>query len=136
MSRLPGRHGGLPLLGAGLAAIVGIVGLLLAVRAYNADAGGRSAPATTHYRTVEAALRARLSHQYLAYRWVKCTTMPQRFKGIQVSRCNVNFGDPHIVPYCAVLVGGLLITDRENQAVDCGSRVTADEQGKNLIPGD
>jgi hypothetical protein len=55
--------------------------------------------------------------------------MHRRFDGREISRCNVDFGDPHVVPYCAVLIGGRLITDRENPALDCGSRVRADEQG-------
>jgi hypothetical protein len=61
--------------------------------------------------------------------------MRRRFRGAQVSRCNVNFGDPHIVPYCVVLVGETLVTDRENRAIDCGSRVKADEQANNPTLG-
>jgi hypothetical protein len=55
--------------------------------------------------------------------------MHKRFAGAEMSRCNVDFGDPHVVPYCAVLVRGTLIADRENPALDCGSRVKADERG-------
>jgi hypothetical protein len=122
---------------AGSAVVAGVltVSLVVSVMAYRAYAGSRPAPAMPHYRTVEAALRARLSSQYLSYRWVVCTTMHQRFKGIRVSRCNVNFGDPHIQPYCAVLVGGALITDVENPGVDCGPRVRASEQGISATPG-
>jgi hypothetical protein len=105
------------------------VSLVAAVMAYRAHAGSGSSTVTVRYRTVESALRARLRSQYLAYRWVVCTTMSRRFRGVHVSRCNVNFGDPHNQPYCAVLVDGSLITDVENHAVDCGPRVKAEEQG-------
>jgi hypothetical protein len=121
--------------GSALAALVVSITVLVALMAYRAHAEGHSASTMLTYRTVETALQARLSRQHLAYRWVVCTTMPQRFKGTHVSRCNVNFGDPHIVPYCAVLVAGSLVTDRENSAVSCGARVKADEQAKNPTLG-
>jgi hypothetical protein len=123
------------LAGAALVAGVLTISLVVSVMAYRARAGGGPATATPHYRSVEAALRARLSSQYLSYRWVVCTTMHQRFKGIRVSRCNVSFGDPHIQPYCAVLVSGALVTDVENPGVDCGPRVRASEQGISTTPG-
>jgi hypothetical protein len=34
----------------------------------------------------------------------------------------VNFGDPHIVQYCAVVRGGRLVTDHEDASIRCGRR--------------
>ena len=104
--------------------------LLLTLGACSSHSARKIPPTLVPYRSVAAALRARLDQQQLSYRWVACTTMNLSFRGRRVSRCNVNFGAPHIVPYCAVLVDGKLITDHENQAVSCGSRTNADEQDK------
>jgi hypothetical protein len=62
---------------------------------------------------VERLLRARLDARHLSYRWVVCS--PER----GVFRCNVDFGDPHIVRYCAVVRGGRLVTDREDARLTC-----------------
>ena len=63
---------------------------------------------------VERLLGRRLASQHLSYRWVVCV----RERG--VFRCNVNFGDPHIVRYCAVVRAGRLVTDREDGRLHCG----------------
>lgn len=115
--------------GAGRAARSGTGARTLQGGPYRTHAGGLVSHATPHFRSVEAALRASLDRQHLSYQWVVCTGMRRSFRGRTISRCNVDFGDPHVVPYCAVLDGGTLITDRENPALDCGSRVKADEQG-------
>ena len=137
--------------GAILITILATAGLLLAITAtgnmlgpgagraatrggpYRTHAGGLASQATPHFRNVQAALRAKLDRQHLSYQWVVCTAMHRRFDGREISRCNVDFGDPHVVPYCAVLVGGTLITDRENPKLNCGSRVRADEQSIDTI---
>lgn len=106
--------------------IVGAV--LLGASVYRAQAGGKLAAASPRYSSVQAALRAYLDRQYLSYRWVVCTPIHRSYRGSRLSRCNVDFGSPHIVPYCAALVNGALVTDRENKALDCGGRVKADEQ--------
>ena len=85
-----------------------------------------SAPA--RYTRVADALRARLRGQGLSYRWVVCTATSHRYAGRPLTRCNVNFGDPHVVPYCALLVGGHLLTDHENKRISCGSRLRGEEQ--------
>jgi hypothetical protein len=113
----------------GVAGLLVVLAILVAVLAFRANGGNGGASGGVRYGNVKVALEARLNAQYLSYRWVVCTRMSQRFHAVRVSRCNVNFGDPHIVPYCAVLVKGALVTDQENQAVDCGARNKADEQG-------
>ena len=81
-------------------------------------AGGKPVSAAV----VEAALRRRLDHEYLSYHWVVCVKMDRFYKGRRLWRCNVDFGDPHIVQYCAILVGHTLVTDRENHALNCDRR--------------
>ena len=68
---------------------------------------------------VEAALRRRLDRAYLSYQWVLCVRMNRVYRGQRLWRCNVNFGDPHIVQYCVIFDRHRLITDRENHALDC-----------------
>lgn len=73
-------------------------------------------------RTVREALIGRLERQGLSFRWVACFPDGHRFRGQRVVRCRVNFGDPHVVQYCAVLHRGRLLTDHENRAIRCGTR--------------
>jgi hypothetical protein len=82
-------------------------------------AGGGTVRDTSTRAAVEAALRRRLSRAYLSYQWVLCVKMDRVYHGLRVWRCNVDFGDPHIVQYCVILRGRTLITDRENRALNC-----------------
>jgi hypothetical protein len=54
-------------------------------------------------RVVASQLRARLIARDLPPRWVVCVPTRTRLHGLTAYRCNVNFGDPHIEAYCAVL---------------------------------
>lgn len=65
-------------------------------------------------RVAESLLRARLDARSLSYRWVRCVEERGVF------RCNVNFGEPHVVRYCAVVRGGRLVTDRDDRRIRCG----------------
>jgi hypothetical protein len=65
---------------------------------------------------VERLLRGRLDARHLSYRWVRCVRERSAF------RCNVDFGDPHIVQYCALVRGGRLVTDHEDERIRCGRR--------------
>jgi hypothetical protein len=69
---------------------------------------------------VKAALQARLLERKLSYRWVVCVRTKRSFAGSPIFRCNVNFGEPHIVRYCATLEGGRLVTNREQPEMRCG----------------
>jgi hypothetical protein len=73
---------------------------------------------------VRAALEARLLGKKLSYRWVVCVRTKRSFTGSPVFRCNVNFGEPHIVRYCATLGAGQFVTNREQPKIRCG-RITA-----------
>src|SRR5690349_13640696 len=61
-----------------------------------------------------------LRANHLDYRWVVCVRTPHRFAGVPVVRCNVDFGEPHIMAYCSVLRGGHLLTSEEDSAIPCG----------------
>lgn len=65
------------------------------------------------------ALQARLDAKLLSVRWVQCLDSGIAEQGEPVYRCTVDFGDPHLVPYCAVLLDGELTTDRERPELRC-----------------
>jgi hypothetical protein len=69
---------------------------------------------------VRAALEDRLLGKKLSYRWVACVRTKRSFAGSPIFRCNVNFGEPHIVRYCATLDDGQLTTNREQPDIRCG----------------
>ena len=69
---------------------------------------------------VKAALEARLLGKKLSYRWVVCLRTERSFAGSRVFRCNVNFGEPHIVRYCATLEAGQFVTNQEQPKMRCG----------------
>jgi hypothetical protein len=77
-----------------------------------------SAPATV--REVRAALEKRLVERNLTFRWVVCVPTKASFAGSPIFRCNVNFGAPHIVRYCATLDDGHLATNRDEPEMRCG----------------
>ena len=82
-------------------------------------AGGHPVSAAPSRAAVEAALRHRLDRAYLSYQWVVCVKMDRLYRRARIWRCNVDFGDPHIVQYCVILNRHGLITDRENHALNC-----------------
>jgi hypothetical protein len=76
---------------------------------------GKASPAE-----VSAALEARLLGRKLSYRWVVCVRTKRSYAGSTIFRCNVNFGEPHIVRYCATLADDKLVTNREQPDLRCG----------------
>jgi hypothetical protein len=77
-------------------------------------------PATA--RDVRDALESRLLDRNLSFRWIVCVRTKRSFDGSAVFRCNVNFGEPHIVRYCATLEDEKLVTNREEPRMRCGRR--------------
>lgn len=66
------------------------------------------------------ALRVRLEGHDLSIRSIACVASDlPAFDGATAYRCTVDFGDPHLVPYCAALVEGELVTDRERPELRC-----------------
>ena len=90
---------------------------LLAALVLVAGCGGGSAPAPS---AVKNALQARLTDEALSFDWVYCLRTRRSFEGRTIFRCNVNFGEPHIVVFCATLDGDTLVTNREERAIRCG----------------
>jgi hypothetical protein len=78
-------------------------------------ASGAAGAATT--RPVAAGLRDWLHARALSPSWVVCSPSPVRLGGRTVFRCNVNFGDPHVQVYCAVVAGGRARAAEWRQAV-------------------
>ena len=105
------------------------VAVALVVTVAIARAGGRPVQHSSGRAAVETALRQRLDRAYLSFRWVFCVTMDRLYAGRPLWRCNVDFGDPHIVQYCVILAGHTLVTDRENHRLDCAPRATSKRAG-------
>lgn len=64
-------------------------------------------------------LEKRLSAKDLSVRSIACVPSGLRFSGSPSYRCTVNFGDPHLVPYCVALAEGRYVTDRERPELRC-----------------
>lgn len=87
--------------------------------------GGADAPSrSVKAGEAQAALEARLLARKLSYRWVVCVRTRASLAGSPIFRCNVNFGEPHIVRYCATLDDGELVTNREEPEMRCGRDVS------------
>ena len=64
-------------------------------------------------------LTARLKARHLSFRWVACVRVGSAYKEVPITRCNVNFGDPHIEGYCLLLRDGRLVSDHDDGAIPC-----------------
>jgi hypothetical protein len=69
---------------------------------------------------VRIALVRKLEREYLSVRWARCYRDAKTYRSLRVTRCKVNFGDPHIVQYCVVFIGRRLVTDHDLRAIRCG----------------
>lgn len=79
-----------------------------------------AAPPPPPLPVVKAALVRQLRSEYLTVRWVLCVRDARTYRSARVTRCKVNFGDPHIVQYCVVFLGGRMFTDHQRRAIRCG----------------
>lgn len=77
---------------------------------------GISDPVQAADRTLSLELRA----QNLSVQDVACIKNGRAYRGHPVIRCNVNFGDPHIVAYCTVIVADRLLTSHQDPSIPCG----------------
>jgi hypothetical protein len=85
-------------------------------------AGGAAVAAPTSpppLHAIRTALVQQLRAQHLSFRSVACIPNRRSWRGLAVVRCNVDFGDPHIVAYCAVLVRGRLVTNHRERSLPC-----------------
>lgn len=109
-----------------LAALLAIcvAGGAVAYALWGSGSAGASASsstiATERPASFRAAIIARMRAEHLDYHWVLCVGSGNRFHGVPVVRCNVDFGEPHIVAYCSVLRGGRLLTSEDDPAIPCG----------------
>ena len=69
---------------------------------------------------VRTALVRKLHGEYLSVKWAHCYRDAKTYRALRVTRCKVNFGDPHIVQYCVVIIAGRVLTDHERRAIRCG----------------
>ena len=104
------------------------VGALLAASACggNEQAGGGRPGSANTAANVEAALLGRLEGKLLSVEWVRCLASGYERESEPVFRCNVNFGDPHIEAYCALIRDGELVTNVEEPALRCARERTAE----------
>ena len=66
-------------------------------------------------RTLSRELRA----EHLSVQYVVCIKNGRAYRGHAVIRCNVNFGDPHVVAYCSVISAGRLVTTQQDPSIPC-----------------
>jgi hypothetical protein len=66
-------------------------------------------------RTLSRELRS----QHLYFRYVACIRNGRAYHGHPVIRCNVNFGDPHVVAYCSVIMAGRLVSSQQAPSIPC-----------------
>ncbi len=114
----------LALLGASLLAVA--AGVFVFAHAGRADAGhsqpgvalvaGISDPVQAAART----LRGELRSENLSVQYVACIKNGRAYQGHPIIRCNVNFGDPHVVAYCSVILAGRLVTSHQDPSIPCG----------------
>jgi hypothetical protein len=94
------------------------LGVLLLCGCGGSGSDAAAEPAKAH--EVRAALEQRLLARKLSFRWVVCVRTKRAYAGRPIFRCNVNFGEPHIVRYCATLAEDKLVTNREEPGLRCG----------------
>jgi hypothetical protein len=75
-------------------------------------------------RAADATLRLELRSERLSFRDVVCVRNGRAYHGHPIIRCNVNFGDPHVVAYCSVISAGRLITSQQDPAIPCKPDLT------------
>jgi hypothetical protein len=64
-------------------------------------------------------LMQRLEAKGLDVRWVACVRVGRTYRRVPITRCNVDFGDPHVEAYCLLLDHGGLVTNHDDPAIPC-----------------
>ena len=108
----------LALLGAALIAAVAVV--VVFVTAGRSQPGvplaaGLRDPIQAAAKTLSLELRS----ENLSVQDVACVRNGRAYQGHPVIRCNVNFGDPHVVAYCSVIVADRLVTSHQDPSIPC-----------------
>jgi hypothetical protein len=109
----------LALLGASLLAAAGVLVFVFSSGPSQpgvALVAGIRDPVQAAGRTLSLELRS----EQLSFKWVACIKNGRAYRGHPVIRCNVNFGDPHVVAYCSVIMAGRLVTSHQDPSIPCG----------------
>lgn len=70
-------------------------------------------------QTATATLRRELGAQDMSFTHVDCIENGRSYRGHKIIRCNVDFGDPHIEAYCAILTDGRMVTNHQDSGIPC-----------------
>ena len=70
-------------------------------------------------RAAQKTLSAELRSQHLSIQYVDCVRNGRFYRGHPIIRCNVNFGDPHVVAYCSVILADRLVTSQQDPLIPC-----------------
>ena len=70
-------------------------------------------------QAADRTLSLELRSQHLSVQDVVCIRNGRGYRGHPIIRCNVNFGDPHVVAYCSVILAGRLVTNQQDPAIPC-----------------
>ncbi len=101
----------------GALVLVCLVGAGIAYASVTRPAAAITTAGVAKFRS---AVVARMRAENLRYLWVVCVPSGNHFRGVPVVRCNVDFGEPHIVAYCSVFRNGRLLTSEDDPAIPCG----------------
>jgi hypothetical protein len=70
-------------------------------------------------QAADRTLSLELRSQHLSVQDVVCIRNGRAYRGHPIIRCNVNFGDPHVVAYCSVILAGRLVTNQQDPSIPC-----------------
>lgn len=70
-------------------------------------------------QAAEKTLSLELRSEHLSFHTVTCIENGRVYRGHPIIRCNVDFGDPHVVAYCSVILARRLVTNYQNPAIPC-----------------
>jgi hypothetical protein len=70
-------------------------------------------------RAADRTLSLELRSEHLSVQYVACVKNGRAYHGHPVIRCNVNFGDPHVVAYCSVILADRLVTSHQDPSIPC-----------------
>jgi len=70
-------------------------------------------------QAADRTLSLELRSENLSVQYVACVRNGRAYQGHPVIRCNVNFGDPHVVAYCSVIVADRLVTSHQDPSIPC-----------------
>ena len=113
----------------GLVALLGVALVLAAIGVFTY--AGRAVPSRPKLgvalvagvrnpvRAADRTLRQELSSEHLNFQYVACIRNGRSYHGHPIIRCNVNFGDPHVVAYCSVILVHRLVTNQQDPSIPC-----------------